>query len=40
MADLDEAARKRKPTSPFSSELIDQLLAQGSCKDAYWANPA
>jgi putative transposase len=34
MTDTTKKARKRKPKGPFSDELLDQLLAQGSGKDA------
>ena len=34
MTEATKKARKRKPTGPFSNELLDQLLAQVSGKDA------
>lgn len=34
MTETTKKARKRKPTGPFSNELLDQLLAQASGKDA------
>jgi putative transposase len=34
MTETTKKARKRKPSGPFSDELIDQLLAQASGKDA------
>jgi len=34
MTDTTKKARKRKPSGPFSNELLDQLLAQVSGKDA------
>ena len=34
MTETAKKPRKRKPTGPFSNELIDQLLAQASGKDA------
>ena len=34
MTETTKKPRKRKPTGPFSNELLDQLLAQASGKDA------
>jgi putative transposase len=34
MTETTKKARKRKPSGPFSDELLDQLLAQASGKDA------
>lgn len=34
MTDTTKKARKRKPQGPFSEDLLDQLLAQASGKDA------
>lgn len=34
MTDTTKKARKRKPTGPFSNELLDQLLAQMTGRDA------
>ena len=34
MTDTTKKARKRKSQGPFSDELLDQLLAQASGKDA------
>lgn len=34
MTEATKKARKRKPTGPFSNELLDQLLAQATGKDA------
>ena len=34
MTEATKKARKRKPTGPFSNELLDQLLSQVSGKDA------
>ena len=33
MAEPTKKSRKRKPTGPFSNELLDQLLPQVSGKD-------
>lgn len=34
MTEATKKSRKRKPMGPFSNELLDQLLAQASGKDA------
>lgn len=34
MTDTTKTSRKRKPSGPFSEELIDQLLSQVQGKDA------